>query len=858
MASADELKKQAADRWPEIISRLTGLPESILDTKHHPCPKCGGEDRFNLDRDGSGGVFCNQCQPGTGSGIDTIMWLNGWDFNRTRQQLADYLNPPIVVSDDVRKLRHATYTKLASVFGIDAKHQTDLAKRGLSELEIKHRGYWTSPGQAHIKLMENFDSLGRVEISKSVPGVMPGGSLTLAAREALMIPVRNADGEIVGIQYRPDNRGPKGPKYLWLSSKDSGVSPGSPCHFALTPADAECKPGIVRLTEGPLKADIATAISGIKTLAIAGVNNWKVGVAAVQSLNPSAVWLAFDSDASTNIAVARAVVDVFDALTVAGLQVHFEAWTEDHKGIDDALAAGVEVEVFSIDATANRIDSLRAFCLGKQNPEQFEHPDDPHRLARVNLSRYQDLGRSIRYWKGTWYSYRGTHYVEIDKDHFLARINASIKEEFDRIRAEEHVTYEKWKKSKNYDPDKDKGPPKSRKVTDSLSKNVLEATKSMQIMRQTQRLDSWLDGGPDECISCENGIINVRALVSGSDEQVLIDHSPNWFSTVTLPYRYDPEADCPAWKAFLHDIFNGDVESIAALQQWMGYLLVKSDNSLNKVLFVIGKPRSGKGTILNIIRAVLGEQNIATPTLSEMGEKFGLESLVGKSAALIADARMSDRTDETIVTERLLSISGNDPQNIQRKYKPTMTGYRMNVRFTLFSNLIPKLKDFSSAFVTRCIFLHTPNCYLGREDVHLSAKLAAELPGILNWCIAGRQMLEEGNWRLKQPESGESLVREMNAMTSPVRSFVDDICEIGTGFECTTSDLFRSWEVWCHENDIAHPGTIQSFSRKIKAVEPLIDTSQKRIGRERFRVFLNVRERVEEEQPSESESRDMF
>ena len=56
-----ELKHEAAGRWPEILAALGGVPRDILDGQHHPCPKCGGTDRFRLvDRD-AGALYCNQC-----------------------------------------------------------------------------------------------------------------------------------------------------------------------------------------------------------------------------------------------------------------------------------------------------------------------------------------------------------------------------------------------------------------------------------------------------------------------------------------------------------------------------------------------------------------------------------------------------------------------------------------------------------------------------------------------------------------------------------------------------------------------------------------------------------------------------
>jgi hypothetical protein len=89
---ADALKRQVAGRWPEILSALGGASCDILDGKNHPCPKCGGNDRFRFTNlDGNGSCYCNQCGKGIGDGIAALMWLRGWDFKTAVAELAKYL-----------------------------------------------------------------------------------------------------------------------------------------------------------------------------------------------------------------------------------------------------------------------------------------------------------------------------------------------------------------------------------------------------------------------------------------------------------------------------------------------------------------------------------------------------------------------------------------------------------------------------------------------------------------------------------------------------------------------------------------------------------------------------------------------
>ncbi len=88
-----DVKRAAAGRWVEILSRLGGVDESSLDGRHHPCPKCEGTDRFRLIDADAGALFCNQCfSEKNGDGLAALRWLNGWDFPKTLLAVAETIN----------------------------------------------------------------------------------------------------------------------------------------------------------------------------------------------------------------------------------------------------------------------------------------------------------------------------------------------------------------------------------------------------------------------------------------------------------------------------------------------------------------------------------------------------------------------------------------------------------------------------------------------------------------------------------------------------------------------------------------------------------------------------------------------
>jgi putative DNA primase/helicase len=42
------LKEAARGQWADILAALGGVAADLLDGKNHPCPRCGGTDRFRF------------------------------------------------------------------------------------------------------------------------------------------------------------------------------------------------------------------------------------------------------------------------------------------------------------------------------------------------------------------------------------------------------------------------------------------------------------------------------------------------------------------------------------------------------------------------------------------------------------------------------------------------------------------------------------------------------------------------------------------------------------------------------------------------------------------------------------------
>ena len=314
--------------------------------------------------------------------------------------------------------------------------------------------------------------------------------------------------------------------------------------------------------------------------------------------------------------------------------------------------------------------------------------------------------------------------------------------------------------------------------------NVVGRLKAKSAISNQRDAPIWLGQGlfpwpVNESIVAKNGIFHLPTLAKrleakdeADDKPFRVELTPQLFTHTALDFAIDTDAPDPAeFLRFLDELWPNDPESIACLQEWFGYLLT-ADTSQQKVLLLVGPKRAGKGVLTRVLKDLVGCDNVASPTFASLGGNFGLQGLVGKSVTIIHDARLgSNRSD--IVTERLLSISGEDALDIDRKYLEPLSSVRLGTRIVVVSNEVPRLQDASGALASRFSILRLTNSFYGQEDHGLTERLLKELPGIFLWAVRRWSRLRRQKY-FTRPSASEALVREMEELASPVKTFVEE------------------------------------------------------------------------------------
>ncbi|MCR5865669.1 phage/plasmid primase, P4 family [Aquincola sp. J276] len=323
-----------------------------------------------------------------------------------------------------------------------------------------------------------------------------------------------------------------------------------------------------------------------------------------------------------------------------------------------------------------------------------------------------------------------------------------------------------------------------------------------------------------EFLNARNGLIDLR---TGQ----LLPHDPTVRATMVTGCDYVLGATRPWFERTMLEAFNGCAETVSFLKRFMGYSVMGVPKE-RYMLMALGKGKDGKSTIFNAIKEALGSHAatmnssvIASPVgaqahadagapaehlLRLRGKRLILGSEVKRSSVFIDDAvKTLASGGDTILARGLWSANSVE-------FKPS--GVLVNP-----ANVIPLIRDDDPAVIDRLLLLRFAGQLRkdgAKVDTGRSAKLAAEMEGILAWLVEGA--LEYQQRGLDIPEAVHRVKAEILEGTSPISRFIEDCCELGPKCAATTKELWEAWRVHSFEQGEKHLAQSEiSFGRAISA-----------------------------------------
>lgn len=302
------------------------------------------------------------------------------------------------------------------------------------------------------------------------------------------------------------------------------------------------------------------------------------------------------------------------------------------------------------------------------------------------------------------------------------------------------------------------------------------------------RLPFITDEPETQWINVPNGLLD---WMTGE----LLEHDPKVPSTYQLSVDWNPLATCPTVDEWLAAVAPDD--AIDLVWEVIG-VAIYADMPVHRAILLVGPGRNGKGTLLRLVKALIGARHISAITLQGLAERFAAAELFGKVANISGDidSRSITRTDI------FKMATGGDTISAERKHGQPFT-FTNRATMLFSANELPGSADLSDGFFSRWVVVPFDRLRLepGQEDPGLEARMHTELQGVLVRAVAGlRRVLVAGSFSRPQSVTDASDAYRYNA--DPIRRFVEDSLNV-TGdinHRAPRTKVYSAYRSWCELN----------------------------------------------------------
>jgi putative DNA primase/helicase len=263
---------------------------------------------------------------------------------------------------------------------------------------------------------------------------------------------------------------------------------------------------------------------------------------------------------------------------------------------------------------------------------------------------------------------------------------------------------------------------------------------------------------------------------------------------------YDAEAKCPTWESFVERISENDAELVSYKARLYGACL--TGKMLEILIIAHGSGANGKSSEAETIDAMLGDYAHATDAgiLMSARENKGAGSgptpevvaLKGKRAVFINETSERDMLNES----RVKFITSND-KLAGRRLHENIINFRPTHKVILRTNHKPRVRG-TDLGIWRRIHYVPYSAVIPKDERRIDFRetmLLPELPGILNWALAGlADFLKRG---LLPPDKVNSATQLYKEEMDNVKPWLDSIRKVSDEKQKialkTLYDGYRQW-----------------------------------------------------------------
>ena len=305
-------------------------------------------------------------------------------------------------------------------------------------------------------------------------------------------------------------------------------------------------------------------------------------------------------------------------------------------------------------------------------------------------------------------------------------------------------------------------------------------------------------------IAFQNGLYDLR-------DDSFHEFSPDVVVTNKIPWPYNPAAYSDLMDHTLDRLACNDPEVRALLEEMVGYCLYRR-NELGKAFILIGDKSNGKSTFLHVVKTMLGNENIASLDLKELGGRFKTAELFGKLANLGDDIGDEFIPDASIFRK----LVTGDRVNVERKGVDPFE-FNNYAKFLFSANVIPRMKDKTGAIQRRLVIVpfdakFTPNDPDFRPFIKDELCEQDAIEYLILLALKGVKRVLQ-NAKFTKSSRVQNQLDEYEQNNNPILSFVQEF-GLGNIENEPTKNVYRRYKEFCIANNFQALSNIE-FSRQI-------------------------------------------
>jgi putative DNA primase/helicase len=296
-------------------------------------------------------------------------------------------------------------------------------------------------------------------------------------------------------------------------------------------------------------------------------------------------------------------------------------------------------------------------------------------------------------------------------------------------------------------------------ITDREFKEAMKAVRDTVPVRQRSM-------HPD-LIAVNNGIFDFssKELRPFDPEMIFISKSRVAYdANAESPRITMPDGQVWEFDAWLLDLMDDDEDMAELIREILSAILRPHVSWDKSAWFYSTKGNNGKGTLVALMRELLGAQSYASIPLADFGKEFVLEPLMRAQAILV------DENDVGVFIDKaanLKAVQTNDSIFINRKHKIPVT-YQFYGFMVQCINEQPMVKDKSESFYRRQLFVPFTKSFTGAERRYIKHDYLKR-PEVLQYVL--KLALHMEHYALSEPKPVVEAMEAYKLHNDPVRSF---------------------------------------------------------------------------------------